>query len=588
MNANTVKSVNRCTMHALTCPLITRLRPLALAGLVALGFSGALAPAQTSATDSAAAKQTVSALATSAQKELQTSIDQLNKLREQIAAEKLPVAQQLTTAEEQVSQLRKESDRINRMVDQGQLELVGLRSEIKARQDELTYIGNLLDEYARSFESKVNISELQPLGPAIDEAKQAGENTTLSLAEKCRRQTGFVAKSIGRLFDAIGGMKFTGMAVDLQGLVSNGEFAIIGPVALFRGQSTTAAGSAASASGMASTIAGLVVAQSGSTTPLIRPLEGALQAGLSDLVSKGEGLLPLDPSRGGALKKLVQRTNLIHIFEKGGPIMWPLLVASILALGTVLERVLFLMIQRFRRDAKALDRLFVAVSKGDHEGAIAIGKKSKFFVVRALGYALAHKETSLASALLYAQAQELKRYQRGIPVLDTVITLAPLLGLLGTVTGMMGSFSLIGGELSSPGAITGGIAEALIATAFGLGIAITSLLPFNFLNARVEEARHELESAATQLELLVQQEALNAAIRSRNNGMGFGSGKPSVELMPADDVVRGRQIQQQRSDLQQQIANLTSELEGLSSGERKGPEMAMSARAGAGSTAAKE
>jgi len=72
---------------------------------------------------------------------------------------------------------------------------------------------------------------------------------------------------------------------------------------------------------------------------------------------------------------------------------------------------------------------------------------------------------------------------------------------------MMGSFSLIGGDLSAPGAITGGIAEALIATAFGLGIAITSLLPFNFLNARTEEARHELESAATQLELMVHPQA---------------------------------------------------------------------------------
>jgi biopolymer transport protein ExbB len=75
---------------------------------------------------------------------------------------------------------------------------------------------------------------------------------------------------------------------------------------------------------------------------------------------------------------------------------------------------------------------------------------------------------------------------------------------LGTVTGMMGSFSLIGGELSSPGAITGGIAEALIATAFGLGIAITSLIPFNFLNTKLEEAQQEIESAGTQLELLVQ------------------------------------------------------------------------------------
>jgi biopolymer transport protein ExbB len=110
---------------------------------------------------------------------------------------------------------------------------------------------------------------------------------------------------------------------------------------------------------------------------------------------------------------------------------------------------------------------------------------------------------SIETALQYIQEKEVKRFRRGIPILDTVITLAPLLGLLGTVTGMMGSFSLIGGDLSAPGAITGGIAEALIATAFGLGIAITSLLPFNFLNARTEDARHELESASTQLELMV-------------------------------------------------------------------------------------
>ena len=94
--------------------------------------------------------------------------------------------------------------------------------------------------------------------------------------------------------------------------------------------------------------------------------------------------------------------------------------------------------------------------------------------------------------------------------MDTVITLAPLLGLLGTVTGMMGSFSLIGGELSAPGAITGGIAEALIATAFGLGIAITSLIPFNYLTTKMEEADLEIESAATRLELLMGRHSVGA------------------------------------------------------------------------------
>jgi biopolymer transport protein ExbB len=282
----------------------------------------------------------------------------------------------------------------------------------------------------------------------------------------------------------------------------------------------------------------LVVPQTGSNNPLIRPLEGAMQAGIASIVSGGDGLMPLDPSRGGALKQLVQKTNLIHIFEKGGPIMWPLLVASVIAMGVVLERILFLMRERMRRDPKALDKFFVAVGHGDTPGAIAISKKSKFFVVRALGYALGLKDTSLASALLYAQAQELKRFRRGIPVLDTVITLAPLLGLLGTVTGMMGSFSIIGGELSSPGALTGGIAEALIATAFGLGIAITALLPFNFLNARLEEARHEIESAATQLELLVPITSMVAADhRASHSGVSTTPRPASDEKTRTEAVV---------------------------------------------------
>ena len=204
-----------------------------------------------------------------------------------------------------------------------------------------------------------------------------------------------------------------------------------------------------------------------------------------------------------AIKAFFQKMSLVFVFKKGGPIMWPLLLASVLALGTVMERIFFLVYEKQNRDRKAQAAFFEAVQQGDLERAASIGESSKFFVVRALGYALQNREKSIANALLYAREQEMKRYRRGIPALDTIITLAPLLGLLGTVTGMMGSFALIGGELSTPGAITGGIAEALIATAFGLGIAITSLIPFNFLNTKMESANTELDSAATQLELLM-------------------------------------------------------------------------------------
>jgi biopolymer transport protein ExbB len=386
---------------------------------------------------------------------------------------------------------------------------------------------------------------MQSFGPAIDNAKQATEDAALTVTEKFTRQLAFVDASLKRLFDAVGGMRFPGVGVDLQGGVIAGQFAIIGPVALFR----------AANGGQA----GLVVPQSGSTKPLIRPLEGALQTGIASLVDGGEGTLPLDPSRGGALKALVQRTNIIHIFEKGGPIMWPLLIASILALGTVIERLIFLMFERWRRDPKALDAFFTAVGKGATDEAIRIGNASKYFVVRSLAYALGHKETSLASAVLYAQQKELKRYRRGIPILDTVITLAPLLGLLGTVTGMMGSFSLIGGDLNSPGAITGGIAEALIATAFGLGIAITSLLPFNFLNTRMEDARHELESAATQLELLVPP-AVTSASAAVNGSLPIAN-DVHERAAAREEARRKAELRQKREALQKQMLELEMELD---------------------------
>ncbi len=434
--------------------------------------------------------EAMSQLARSAEQKLTESSRELSTLRDQIAAEKLPLAQELSAAEEQLVRLRREHETVTRLIDAGNLELPTLRAEIKAREDELSYVGNFLDEYARTFEAKVNVCELQYCGEAVESAKQAAENTTLSMSEKFTRQIAFVNVSVQRLVDAIGGMRFAGLGVDLQGMVTEGQFAIIGPVALFRSSTGSAAG--------------LVVPQTGSNKPLIRPLEGEMQIGIATLVETGEGVLPLDPSRGGALKALMQETKLTHIFEKGGPIMWPLAMASILALGTVIERLVFLMRERWRRDPKVLDQFFAAISHGDIPGAIRIGNASNFYVVRALSYALTHSEQSLASAVLYAQAKEIKRYRRGIPILDTVITLAPLLGLLGTVVGMMGSFSLIGGDLSAPGAITGGIAEALIATAFGLGIAITSLLPFNFLNTKMDDARQEIESAATQMELMLQ------------------------------------------------------------------------------------
>ncbi len=195
---------------------------------------------------------------------------------------------------------------------------------------------------------------------------------------------------------------------------------------------------------------------------------------------------------------------MIEIFRKGGPVMWPLLATSIVALTVVLERLFFTVRESLRRDHRAVAELFASVERGDFAAACAAGRDSRGFVARVLTYALEHRDVSFSNALLEASSLELQRFNRGISLLDTIVTLAPLMGLFGTVTGMIRAFGLLGAsELGAPTAITGGIAEALIATAFGLLIAMIALLPFNFLNARLEQARQEIENAAAHLELLL-------------------------------------------------------------------------------------
>lgn len=434
--------------------------------------------------------ESVARAATTVQQDLEAGLKQLSALRETILAEKEPMTRELNQLEERLSELRRQHETASRALDNRNLELANLRNEIKVNQDEANYLSNLMDEYARGFESRVHVSEIERYTPLVEAAKAAPQNVDLSLTEKFQRQLMIVKASVARIEDLIGGARFDGSAVDPQGRIAEGKFALIGPVALF-----------ASADGR---YAGLALAQAGSTKPAVRPLEKHMPSGMNNILASGEGMMPLDPTRGGALKELINRGSLIGYFKKGGPIMWPLLFCSLLGVTVVIERMLFLYRVTRKRNLEAIQGIFGQLENGDVEGAIKAGKGSEDFVARALTYALMYREKSLSDALIRSSSQELVRFTRGIPFLDTIVTMAPLLGLLGTVTGMMASFGMLGGaELSSPAAITGGIAEALIATCFGLGIAIACLIPLNMLRTRSDEARHEMEDACTHLELLM-------------------------------------------------------------------------------------
>ena len=195
---------------------------------------------------------------------------------------------------------------------------------------------------------------------------------------------------------------------------------------------------------------------------------------------------------------------LIDQFHKGGPIMWPILIISIVALTVVLERCIWWGGRWFRRDPKRIEKVFTAIENGDTTEASRLSRGSRDPVLRMLWNGLNHQHSSLEAALQVAAGIEIKRAGRFLVVMDTLVTLAPLLGLLGTITGLIKSFSFLGNEELAVQAVTGGIAEALIATACGLGIAIFALIPFNFFTSRVSNLEFELQTAATNLEVMLQ------------------------------------------------------------------------------------
>jgi biopolymer transport protein ExbB len=195
----------------------------------------------------------------------------------------------------------------------------------------------------------------------------------------------------------------------------------------------------------------------------------------------------------------------------GGPIMWPILLVSFVMITVVVERILFIIRENATREPEVVEKMLENVEKGDVDGAVALGKQSKDFIARILVYSLTNKEYSMANAFVRASSMELQRFQQGSATLDTIVTVAPMLGLLGTVTGMMRTFGSMTGDIASAtGQITGGVAEALIATACGLAIAIIALLPFNILNARTEEAKHEVADAANALEIIIKKSESNS------------------------------------------------------------------------------
>ncbi len=197
-----------------------------------------------------------------------------------------------------------------------------------------------------------------------------------------------------------------------------------------------------------------------------------------------------------------------EIILSGGPVMWPLLVCSIVVMTIIGERMLFWMQIRRKRNRNLMDEVLHLAESRDWPRIKEKTLGSEDFVIRVLNVGILHRDYDMSKAMEAEAQQMVNRMSQFMSVLDTMITVAPLLGIFGTVLGIISSFEVLGNSgIADPKLVTGGIAQALLTTAAGLGISIISVFPYNYFKSRIEHAIHVMEKYATSLEVVYKKSA---------------------------------------------------------------------------------
>jgi biopolymer transport protein ExbB len=193
----------------------------------------------------------------------------------------------------------------------------------------------------------------------------------------------------------------------------------------------------------------------------------------------------------------------VETFLEGGWVMWPILATFLLSLSVILDRVVWWV--RFNRclTPSSQTQAREALGSGNFGTVWQLTSNTEDPYLRNLREGITHANSSMLAAMQLDATQLIEKSEARLWVISTMITLAPLLGLFGTVVGIMGSFNFVGDEQLAAVKVSGGIAEALIATACGIAIAILCLLPYNYFRKRVSLLRGSLERWINHCELLV-------------------------------------------------------------------------------------
>jgi biopolymer transport protein ExbB len=432
-----------------------------------------------------AGAQDLDGLASTAANDLLKALAELSAARQQIEAERLPMARQLTELEQKLAERKAEFAKAQRFQENQLVELNALKAEAKRQSDEVKYIDSLLTEYAKAFRSRLTFIEEPRYQALFEKIDQAANAADLSPAERFSQRSELLATALKRTETALGGEIFDGKALDKQGRVQPGKVALIGPVAMF----ATASGGTA----------GLLQQELNRADPTIVTVDEKVSAANRALVTTGTGQLALDPTLGNAFKLTALKESLYEKISKGGWVMAPLLALGFSALIVALLK--WFQLSRIRlATERDLQRVLRHLESGEQEQALAHARSISGPAGDLLATAVEHvdEKKEYIEEIVYEKMLGARtRLERGIAFLALTATAGPLMGLLGTVMGMIATFKLISSFGSGdPKLLAAGISEALIATATGMTVAIPALLLHAFLSRKAKGIIGSMEQTA--------------------------------------------------------------------------------------------
>ncbi|MBL4576616.1 MAG: MotA/TolQ/ExbB proton channel family protein, partial [Opitutaceae bacterium] len=433
-----------------------------------------------------ASAQTFQAASASALQDLKSAEAELSDLRSNIADERIPLAKELTALESELLTLRNEARRATGNSENRTVDLNALKVNIEARAKSIDYMSSLLSDYARQFGERIHSAEVQLYNEQILAVNNVANNVNLSTSEKFEVQLSLLSTGIDRLDSVLGGSAFEGSAFIAEtGVKTEGKFSLLGPIAYF-----------SAADGLST---GRAVRNLNSEFPTIKKIKDSDADAINTLNSTSSGVVPIDATLGDATRMEEVEETIIEHIKKGGQVIYVILALGAAALLISIFK--WFEINSVKRPQTGdLQNILDALNNGDEQKALSIASSvpGPFGELLISGVKHYDQEKELLEEILYERLLATQpKLERFLAFIALTAGAAPLLGLLGTVTGMIKTFKLITvfgtGDAKS---LSSGISEALITTEYGLLVAIPALLLQALLSRKAKATLGEMEQTS--------------------------------------------------------------------------------------------